>query len=212
MSILRGREIPLGIGLITAIIMIADFYIKIPIVRSAAEGVGNWVVIGAACAMGLGLANIFRIHIRHIRQQTAGQWYYSVWLIVITSIMVITGGVWGTSQPIYKWLFDYMYSPADGTAFTLATLYMTSAAYRTFRARTYEAGVLLVFGVIAMLKNAPLGELIWAGFPALGSWLMTYPSGGVYRAIILGIGLGMIVIGLRTLLGFEAGYIGRAEA
>jgi hypothetical protein len=63
-----------------------------------------------------------------------------------------------------------------------------------------------------MLKNAPLGELIWAGFPELGSWLMTYPSGGVYRAIILGIGLGMIVIGLRTLLGFEAGYIGRAEA
>jgi hypothetical protein len=41
--------------------------------------------------------------------------------------------------------------------------------------------------------------------------LMTYPSGGVYRAITMGIGLGTIIIGLRTLLGYEAGYVGRAE-
>jgi len=212
MSILKGREIPLGIGLITALIIILAFYIKIPILATASSALGNWVIVGAACAMGLGLANIFRIHIGHIRKKTPGQWYYSVWLIGITSIMVIFGGLWGASQPVYKWLFDYMYSPADGTAFTLATLYMTSAAYRTFRARTWEAAVLLVFGVIAMLKNAPLGELIWTGFPALGSWLMTYPSGGVYRAITMGIGLGTIIIGLRTLLGYEAGYVGRAEA
>jgi hypothetical protein len=209
MSILRGREIPMGIGLITAIIIVLDFYIKIPILQQAASAVGNWVVVGTACAMGLGLANLLRIHTTYITQRREGQWLYSIWLVAVMLVMAITGIIGGQQNTIFKWLFDYMYSPADGTAFTLATLYMTSAAYRTFRARSWEAATLLIFGVIAMLKNAPIGELIWPGFVPLGDFLITYPSGGVYRAIIMGIGLGFIVIGIRTLLGYESGYLGR---
>jgi hypothetical protein len=208
MSILRSRKIPLTISAITVIIVILDFYFKVPVVRNAAVIVGKWVVIGAACALGLGLINLIRIHGRHLIRRTAGQWYYSAWLLFLMLVVLFFGGVWSTDHPVFVWLFNSIYLPADATAFSLATLFMASAAYRTFRARSWEAATLLICGAIAMLMNAPVGELIWSGFPALGGWILTYPSGGVYRAITLGIGLGIIFIGIRTLLGLERGYLG----
>jgi len=208
MSVLRKREIPLAISSITVIIVLLDFYVKVPILRKAAMAVGNWVVIGAACALGIGLLNLLRIHGRHIMNRTAGQWYYSTWLLFMMLVMFFFGGVWGTGHPVFSWFFNSIYSPADATLFSLATLFMTSAAYRTFRARSWDAAILLISGVIAMLRNAPIGELIWSGFPTLGSWILSYPSGGVYRAITLGIGLGIIFVGIRTLLGLEKGYLG----
>lgn len=212
MSILRKREIPLTISAIVAIIVVLDFFIKVPLLRTASNEVGKWVVIGSACALGLGLVNLIQIHGRRIIDRKGNQWLYSAWLLFVMFVVLFFGGVWGTSNRVFVWFFDNIYSPADGTAFSLATLYMTSAAYRSFRARSWEAAVLLIFGVIAMLKNAPVGELIWTGFPPLGTWILTYPSGGVYRAIIMGIGLGIIFIGIRVLLGLEKGFLGAEVA
>ena len=53
-------------------------------------------------------------------------------------------------------------------------------------------------GAIAvMLKNAPIGAIIWQGFPGLGTWILDVPSTAVNRAILIGVGLGAIIYGVR---------------
>ena len=59
-----------------------------------------------------------------------------------------------------------------------------------------------------MLSNVALGELVWADFPLVGSWIKDVPMMAVFRALAMGVGLGVILIGFRNLIGLEKGYVG----
>jgi hypothetical protein len=208
-EILRTKEIPMAFAIITALIIIADFFIDLPIMNNAAAILGDWIVIGASCAMGLGLANVFRVHYKQIASRKEQQWLLSAWLIFVMIATTLIGTFFGRGSEQFAWVYDTWFSPADATAFTLATLYMTSAAFRVMRVRSWEASVLLFFGALSLLKNTPAIQLLWTGFGPIGDWVLKYPSAGVYRSIEIGIGLGIIVLGLRTLLGLEPGVLSR---
>jgi hypothetical protein len=206
---MRSKMIPMAFALITAFIIVIDFFIDIPLINNAASALGDWVVIGAACAMGLGFANVLRVHYRHITERKQEQWWLSTWLIVVMVITTIVGILFGRGSDQFAWIYDTAFSPLDATAFTLATLFMTSAAFRVMRVRGWESTVLLLFGTLSLLKNAPAAQLISPVFETVGSWILKYPSSGVYRSITIGIGLGIIILGLRTLLGMEPGVLSR---
>jgi len=70
---------------------------------------------------------------------------------------------------------------------------------------------MLVSGIVVMLMNAPIGTIIWSGFPVVGSWIMKTPVVGAQRAFMITFVLGTVAIGVRTLLGMERGYLGREE-
>jgi hypothetical protein len=76
------------------------------------------------------------------------------------------------------------------------------------RARSIESGLLLITGVIVMLRNAPIGNVIWTGFPVIGTWLLNIPNTAGNRAVFIGVGVGTILLGLRVLLGYERSYLG----
>jgi hypothetical protein len=76
------------------------------------------------------------------------------------------------------------------------------------RARSIESALLLITGVIVMLRNAPIGNVIWTGFPVIGSWLLDVPSVAGNRAVFIGVGIGTVLLGLRVLLGYERSYLG----
>ncbi|NPV45746.1 MAG: hypothetical protein HPY69_02205 [Armatimonadetes bacterium] len=108
----------------------------------------------------------------------------------------------------FKWLFDNVLVPLDATMFSLLAFFMASAAYRTFRARTPEATVLLVVAVIIMLGRVPLGELIHKQFPELCEWFMMVPTVAARRGILFGVALGSIATSLRIILGIERSHLG----
>jgi hypothetical protein len=51
----------------------------------------------------------------------------------------------------------------------------------------------------------PLGE--WVARTA--DWLLNVPSLAANRAIIIGIGLGMVATAMKVILGIERGYMGK---
>jgi hypothetical protein len=62
-----------------------------------------------------------------------------------------------------------------------------------------------------MLANIPL---FTAYFPILGAaqkWIADILVKSSYRAITIGVGLGGILMGIRTLLAMETGYLGAVE-
>ena len=177
----------------------------------------------------------------------------------------ITPAQWGahiqTEGGLFKWMFDNIFTPLSATMFALLAFYVASASYRAFRARNFEATLLLLAGIIIMIGRVPLGSLIpswiimyllvlvlgivvntyfksrelvfivvslglisvtvlgssmgWpidqpAVFylPALQEWIYTVPNLAGARAIMIGIGLGIIVTSLRYIFGLEKSYIG----
>tara|TARA_Y100000768_G_scaffold295255_1_gene229118 strand:+ start:3457 stop:4356 length:900 start_codon:yes stop_codon:yes gene_type:complete len=172
---------------------------------------------------------------------------------------------WGahvqTDGSLFQWMFKYIFSPLSATMFALLAFFVASASFRAFRARNFEASLLLVAGIIIMLGRVPVGSLIssWTmmyiiafsvgiginsyvknrnivfgwilgscglitGFgmtmgwpidqpaifflPALQEWIYLVPNLAGSRAILIGIGLGIVATSLRYIFGLEKSYLG----
>jgi hypothetical protein len=85
---------------------------------------------------------------------------------------------------------------------------MASAAYRAFRARSVAATILLVSAVVVMMRLFPLGVLS-ESIGGLTAWILGVPNLAAKRAIIIGVGLGIVSTALKVIVGLERSYLGR---
>ncbi len=119
---------------------------------------------------------------------------------------------------LFDWVFQNMFVPLDATMFSLLAFYIASAAFRAFRARSFEATALLISGCIVMIGRVPLGEQLSfaiAGtdisFASVASWILNNPNAAAQRGILLGVLLSMVAISLRIIFGIERTYMGGAD-
>lgn len=206
------REAPMIVTFVVGVIVILDYFFKIGTGTLSLEyfsmEIQNWMLIVAAFAMGLAAINLVRLHAVQISQRKTG-WYNSVALIVTLVVMSVIGISMGTDSPLYRYWYDALLVPIDATIFSLLAFYITSAAYRAFRARNLDAAVLLITAFIVMLGRAPIGEQIWQNAPAVSNWIMDYPNMAGQRGIIIGSAIGAVSLGLRILVGLERTYLGQ---
>lgn len=206
------REIPLAITFIVGAVVVLDYFFKIGSgtwsVSNMSREIQNWTLIIAAFALGLAAVNLMRIHLANIRMRKPG-WYNSVALIVTLVVMSAIGISQGTNSALYRYWYTGFLVPVDATIFSLLAFYITSAAYRAFRARNVDATILLVTAFVVMLGRAPIGELIWKRIPDITKWLMDYPNMAGQRGIIIGAAIGALSLGLRILVGLERSYLGQ---
>ena len=86
-----------------------------------------------------------------------------------------------------------------------------SAAYRAFRARNLEASILLIAGILVMLGNCTVGEVIWNQIPAINEWLQLNGETPAMRALLFTAAFGLILFGIRVLMGAEKRFLGVVE-
>lgn len=206
------REVPLVISLVTGVIIVLDYFFQVGTgtasLANVSREVQNWVLIVAAFALALAAVNLLRIHSTNIRMKKPG-WYNSAALILTLVVMSAIGILKGTNDPLYRYWYTGFLVPVDATIFSLLAFYITSAAYRAFRARNIDATVLLVTAFIVMMGRAPVGELIWKSVPSVTNWFMDYPNMAGQRGIMIGAAIGALSLGLRILVGLERSYLGQ---
>ncbi len=209
------REIPLAITFLVGLFMLVDFFVPHHGVSAAAEEMKQWGTIVIAASILLGVGNLIRVHYRKIRRKQDG-WGYSITTIAAMGVMLYFGGPWGTiaEGSAFNWMFLNMQVPLQSTMFSLLAFFIASAAYRAFRLRSAEAGLLLIAAIIVMLGRVPLGQFLTRGLPEKATlpWLtetiMTYPNMAAFRGILMGAALGVMAMGLRIILGIERSYLG----
>ena len=213
------RTFPLIIAFVMGMIGILVFYIPHSGAQALEQELTKWDRIVAAFAMVLGIYSLMRLHWGRVRRQQAG-WAYSFLVFIgftVMFIFAIYNDGQGPHKPQvidsgpFKWMFDYVQVPADATMFSILAFFIASAAYRTFRARTPEAAILLVSAIIVMIGRVPIGALISDWVPWLSQWLMAVPNLAAKRGILLGVSLGAVATALRIIFGIERSYLGGGE-
>lgn len=205
--------------------------------QTAEEFTKSWIpwyriIIGFAIV--LGIYSLFNLHYNKIKKQGPG-WGYSIFVFAGFFVTIFLGfineferllilivggpvnvsspfGTWKESGPgvAYQWVYDNIFTACGATIFSILAFFIASAAYRTFRARSPEAGVLLISAVIVML-GVTIGSAITPILPDTVQWLMEIPNTAATRGILLGICLGSIATSLRIIFGIERGYLGGGE-
>jgi hypothetical protein len=205
------RELPLAICFIMGLIMTVQFFIPHAYSQWLFENMLNWLIIVLTFAMILGILNLIKLHTQKVQRRRRG-WLYSIVALFGISASLITGFGWGIeADSPFMVLFNYVQIPMQATMFSLLAFFIASAAFRTFRARTPEATLLLVAAVVVMLGRVPLESVIGQWLPDLAEWILDYPNMAAKRGIMIGIGLGMISMALKIILGIERSWLGGGD-
>ena len=212
------RTLPLMIAFAMGAIGIAVYYIPHSTAQGMEEALSRWLRIIYAFAFFLGLVSLLNLHWGRVRRRQAG-WGYSLVVYISFGLMCFFVLYNDGSGPLaaqarsggYGWLFQHVQVPAGATMFSLLAFFIASAAYRTFRARTTEAAILLMAAVVVMLGRVPIGAYISDLIPQGAQWLMAVPNLAAKRGILLGVSLGAIATSLRIIFGIERAYLGGGE-
>ena len=147
------RQIPILIVTLVGSITLFGWFIDEPTINEfVSDDATQWFDILASFAIILGALNLIKLQVQKVLYQKPG-WIYSVVAILGFIFAIIAGffvkGVddsvaqWGahvtTEGTLFKWMFDYMFTPMSATMFSLLAFFVASASYRAFRIRNFEA-------------------------------------------------------------------------
>jgi len=209
MSLIRSRGF-LAIPLVISLIMFADFFLKITPLEAVAGTLRTWALVISSIALGLGVVNLVRVHGKNIYTRKPGMWVFST-VTLFTFVTVTMAGILAKQSGFWNWPFQHVYTTLQQTMYASTGFYIVSSAYRAFRARNVDALLLLISGCVVALRNAPIGEAIWGGFPVLGDWFMDTGQLPAYRVFTMVTSFGLIAYSLRVILGSERGFYGGRE-
>ncbi|MYI93014.1 hypothetical protein F4083_01630 [Candidatus Poribacteria bacterium] len=214
------RQVPLAICLVFGLSLIYTQFSPHQYSDAIYKEVIKWGLIISPFALVLAVVTLIQTHASRIRFR-AEHWQYSFIVFIGMIAMVLAGVPFGEQNTVLVWLYDNVQVPMDATMFSLLAFFIASAAFRAFRARAFEATLLLITAMFVMLGNIPVGDLIWEtlmswtpwedGASWLRQWILDVPNTAARRGIILGVSLGVISQSIRIILGIERSYLGGGD-
>lgn len=212
------RTVPLIIAFVMGIMMAGQYYVPSQGSQNLLEVTTRWDRIIAGFAVFIGAYSLLHLHWGKIKQRVAG-WGYSAFVFIGTggtiAFGLYNGGefFWNNKQEntMFDWVYSYIQVPAGATIFSILAFFIASAAYRTFRARTWESTILLATAILVMIGRVPIGALISQHIPDVADWIMAVPNLAAKRGILLGVSLGAIATSLKIIFGIEKAYLGGDE-
>lgn len=233
------RQLPVIVAFAFGIALWAQYFIPSRMSQKGLEVYNaSWSIAIAAAALILGVISAVHYHLTKVRLKKPGWAYsvltlsafliYSTFSLILPFINLISGRVlqklphlgWltdpvGDNTP-YMWIYNNFQVHLDSTMFSLLCFFIASAAFRAFRARSFEATALLIAACLVMIGRVPIGEWLktqthFLIFPDIASWLLNVPNAAASRGIFLGVFLSQIAIAVRIIFGIERSYMGGGD-
>ena len=204
------KEIPLAIAFVTGAIVLLEYFFApaVPASKAWAIMLQQWGTVVSGFAMFVAALNLILVNVKRLDPKRNKEWYDPALLLIFMAVMAFLGLFVGERTPGYQFLFTKVYQPLGSAMFALMVFFIASAAQRAFRAKSFEAALLLAAGIIVMVGRAPVGELAGKWLPNLTNWIMNYPNVAGNRAIMMGAALGSVATALRALVGIDRSYLG----
>lgn len=208
---LKRIEIPIALTIIATLLQVIPYYFDIAPVKAAADQMQTIVLLIVAYATFVGVISIVQVHGKRIQRRSEG-WPFSIVVVLLAATMVLTGlpfpevGL-GVNNTVFQYLFTNAMTPLGGTMYSIIAFFITSAAFRAFRAKNLESSIVLIAGSLMVMSNAPIFVNAFPIFADIGLWIRNVPNMATMRAVMIGAALGAISLAIRTLMGIERGYL-----
>lgn len=197
---LHKEKIPSTLLSIIFLLVVLEFYFNVPEVISTINvDVRNFGAICAAFAMMLGSVNILRVYGNRIRKR-ADHWEYAILLLIVFFTTIISGLIQGPKGIWFLWIYNNIQVPIGATVFSLLGFFIVFAAFRAFRARTWEATVLLCCGAIMIWWGSPLGKSLLPSIIPIATWLIDIPNAAGFRGYMICTAIATAIIGISIFL------------
>lgn len=221
------RQLPLLIASGMGVLMIIQFFVPHPVSKSLYNTVLDWLMIVAAFTYLIAVQSTIQMHMTKIKRKVI-DWQFSILVLsslALTAFIGIFGGAYAPTSLLMKlfpsvqpdadtplmYVYLYLQAPMQATIFSLLAFYMASAAFRAFRARSFDATMLLITASIVTLGRVPIGQFIYGNMPEVVEWILNYPNMAAQRGILIGVQLGIIATSLKIILGIERRYLGGGQ-
>lgn len=229
MSLLK-RQGPLALCFLLGMAFFLQYYIPHPLSQKALTRAADWLIVVGGFTMLLGLWSLFHLHAGKIARQAPG-WGFS--LVAFAAMLAATAaGLVSKANDLdpdtglptpQGWVYQFVLYPLNATMFATLGFYVASAAFRTFRLKSVEAGLLMASALVLLFGRVPLGEYLWsrlwgydpaqaaasdASMNRITEWIMSVPNMAGRRGILFGITLGALATSLKVILGIERSYLG----
>lgn len=188
------------------LLVLADFFISSDSIDALSLYLIRTASVVAAFALVLGVVNVLTVHLNKVYTRDKG-WGYSMLLL---GALLFTLGVGfltgGPASAEMQEIFEIVLFPLEATLFSLLAFFVVTAAYRAFRVKSFETGLFVIFGILVLLGQVPVGAMLWEQLPVVKDWVLDVPALAGARGILLGVALGTVATGLRVLLGIDRPY------
>lgn len=170
----------------------------------------QWAVLLSAGAVFVGVLNLFLVHFNKITDKKKDR-FYSLFLLAALLLTLTFGFLYGPTDPVMVNIFNAVILPVEASLMAVMAITLIYAAIRLLRRRADVMSIIfLMTAVVVMLGAAPTP---FFQIPLVGDLLrpkiITVLSTSGARGILIGVGLGTLLTGLRVLMGIDRPYGGK---
>jgi hypothetical protein len=188
---------------VVGLILLAGYFIQNPVLDSVRGWLLSWIITLAGVAGVSGIINLLSVHAGKVRSEKR-DWGNSLILIIAFVAVFLTGVILKPDHPFFTAMVNAVVVPVETTLLALLSVTLAVALIRAMRPGISILSIIFIASALIFL---------WAGTgfipfqdmksvqPVL-SFLNTLPLGGA-RGILIGVGLGSLTVGIRTLLRTE---------
>jgi hypothetical protein len=199
------RTILTGIVLVTGLVVLLDLMIVNPSLGDVAGAVNELLVLLAAAAAIGGGATLVAHHARAIAARSADATASTVLLVGMGAMLVagLRPGSSGASDPSVLWLVAALLAPLAASVFALLFLFLLGAFRRGFVLRVRETTLMAGAAAVVIVLLLPVGGAAGDWLAASAGWVRDVPLAGVFRGLLIGIGILVAVSAARSLLALD---------
>lgn len=199
------RSIITGIALISGLLILVDLLIVNPSLGDAAGAVNELLVLLAAAAAVGGGATLVA---HHARKLAAGEGdpIGSILLLAGMAAVLVAGlrpGSSGSGDPVVLWLVAALLAPIAASLFALLFIFLLAAFRRGFVLRFRETALMAGAAAAVIVLLLPLGGQAGDWLARGAGWARDVPLAGVFRGLLIGIGIVVAVSAARSLLALD---------
>lgn len=208
MGVLK-RMLPTAVAIAVGVFVLVGLFVPNAFLNALGDYFVSVAVVVAAFALFLGVLNVLRVHTRRIREAQPGRLYSVV--LIGAMLLVLALGLpplpdepSGPIQPAVQWIFQNIQIPIQASLSALLVFLIVTAGFRLLTLRNFESALMLLVALLVLLGQATIGLVPL--LPEIRDWILGVPAIAGVRGILLGVSLGVVLTGIRLLLGVERPY------
>jgi hypothetical protein len=199
------RSLIAGVALVSGLLVLLDLLVVNPSLGAAAGALNELLVLLVAAAAVGGGATLLAHHARALASGGDDP-IGSIVLLAGMGAILLAGlrpGSTGSSDPVVLWLVAALLAPIAASLFALLFLFLLRAVRRGFALRFRETAVMAGAAAAVIVLLLPIGGQAGDWLSASAGWVRAVPLAGVFRGLLIGIGVMVAVSAARSLLALD---------